>query len=463
MLGGLGIPNISHKVTAIRINYFLYNMRNPSQITTKLEISLIITQMEVGIFQQFLSQSFNKYGKFAALTLGTQMWKETEPFGLQLCAAPEAMWTHQPQGTGDIPIIDLAIQVYNQKGANMINRCRFYLNLISIYDLYVYDGSRIHPSYIHREYPPSRIPLAQWPSYPKPPKHYWILWNHFLHFHVPAYRSSIQFQWNTLSQPNYANIFFRHRQRLSIFRVVAEDVSEYNLLGTRQNKVFYESVPCLTSISPTDPDLYPVEIYTTLRGFQYIMKTNINSHAGERQAPPSPTLADMFRALPESLQILCGRVTFPPDDGNRLLATIESSYGCLYGDSDASLKRSTSAHSWFISSGNIDDIEDPYLHISGSGPVDGYAQHLSSTRGERQGQVAIAVIANLLLKFHKSNAPLKIISDSKNYHDDPNLDCIHRLRTHRTPDMVLRLQMRQETKELTLHREWVKGHQDNKP
>jgi hypothetical protein len=194
ILGGLGIPDVTSQVTAIRLNYFLFTIRQQSHVSMKLEISIIITQLEVGVFKQFFSQPFETFGHLTTRTLGTQIWRETEPRGIQLRAAENAIWTPKSQGISDIPIITLALQVYNKKGANMIIRCRLYLNVILIYDLYTYDGRQIHPAFLNNTLPPSLQPTIQWLAYPKPPKHYWSLWAQFIHLHVNCYQSSFQFQ-----------------------------------------------------------------------------------------------------------------------------------------------------------------------------------------------------------------------------------------------------------------------------
>jgi hypothetical protein len=60
--------------------------------------------------------------------------------------------------------------VYNPKGSAMINRCRLYLQAISLYDILTYDLHGIHPSYKQGECPPSRHSTIHWPNNPKPPK-----------------------------------------------------------------------------------------------------------------------------------------------------------------------------------------------------------------------------------------------------------------------------------------------------
>jgi hypothetical protein len=217
-LGGMGIPATSHQITATRHNYFLYNARSQTSLSQKLDISLTMTLLEIGTFGQFLSESYHSYGHLGSLTLGTQIWRETEPLGITLRATPSATWTPSAVGVGDIPIMELAIQVYNSRGTIMINRCRLYLNVISIYDLLVYGGSKIHPSFLQREYPPSRHSTISWPSYPCPPKSYWQLWSHIIHCHVTPYCKSQSIQWFPKISATYVNIFFRHHSNFKLYK-----------------------------------------------------------------------------------------------------------------------------------------------------------------------------------------------------------------------------------------------------
>jgi len=76
--------------------------------------------------------------------------------------------------------MELATQKYDKKESIMINRCRLYLQPISIYELLTYDLSQIHPSYKAKEIPPSRSHNIYWPQFAKPPRHFCQLWHHFL-------------------------------------------------------------------------------------------------------------------------------------------------------------------------------------------------------------------------------------------------------------------------------------------
>jgi len=135
----MGIPTQTQKATKDRINYFLYNMHRPSPAWEKMEASILFTQLEIGIFEQFLSSSFHRFGHLATKTFVVQIWGECEPNGIELCASPEVTWTPLPLSSADISIMDIATMKYDRRGSMMINRCHLYLHLISIYDLLTFD------------------------------------------------------------------------------------------------------------------------------------------------------------------------------------------------------------------------------------------------------------------------------------------------------------------------------------
>ena len=132
-LGGMRIPSTSQKKSKDRLNYFLCKIRGNSSNTKKLDKSIIYTQMEVGFFTQFFSLPFELIGHLAADSFCVQLWSELEPKGLILQSAIGCTWTPAPLCEGDIPLNLLAIQHYDSHGSSIINRCRMFLHLISIY------------------------------------------------------------------------------------------------------------------------------------------------------------------------------------------------------------------------------------------------------------------------------------------------------------------------------------------
>lgn len=79
-----GSPSPTQKITRERTNYFLMNIRRDSILEKKFSASIIYTQMEIGSFEQFFSLPFSQYSDLTTITMGIQIWSETEPFCLVL-------------------------------------------------------------------------------------------------------------------------------------------------------------------------------------------------------------------------------------------------------------------------------------------------------------------------------------------------------------------------------------------
>ncbi len=170
LLGGMGIPSPHQKITKDRINYFLYNIRWKSDIHQQLNISIIYSQIEVGLFHQFFAIPFYRYGHLATQSFCVQIWRKNEPFGLQVHPSSNSTWIPSPTSPGDRALMEFATLSYNMKGSSMKNRCRIYLQLFSVCDLLIYKTSTIHPSYYKGVLPPSRESSNLSPNVPRPPQ-----------------------------------------------------------------------------------------------------------------------------------------------------------------------------------------------------------------------------------------------------------------------------------------------------
>jgi len=147
LLGGLGVPPTLQKNAKDRLNYFLFNMRCPSTISQKFDISIVYTQIEIGTFEQFFSISYNEYGHLVFPSYCVQIWQEMEPQGIIIRPAEGLTWIPQPLCHQDKVLMDIVVTVYNKKGSACINRCRQYLQVILIIDLVIPHTNIIHPSY----------------------------------------------------------------------------------------------------------------------------------------------------------------------------------------------------------------------------------------------------------------------------------------------------------------------------
>jgi hypothetical protein len=178
------------------------------------------------------------------------------------------------------------------------------------------------------------------------------------------------------------------------------------------SKTIYQNVPHICDEIYSSIGIFPVDSHFTKAGI-YVMGC-FHHEAGTSSTTDMVTsLQSAFDLLDPSLKRLCGTVSFPNDNGTSLLSKINQSWNYIFGASDASIKQQRASHAWILSSGQCDDIEDPLLHIKGSGLVDGLPSLLSSSRGELAGITAITIIAQLFRAYHSSKAPVSIICDNQ--------------------------------------------------
>jgi hypothetical protein len=135
----------------------------------------------------------------------------------------------------------------------------------------------------------------------------------------------------------------------------------------------------------------------------------------------------------------------------------------IFGASDASFKQQSSSHTWIISPGDTIDIENPLLHIAGSGPVDGLPQKLSSGRGELARLTSITIIANLFNHYHSSRLPVKVICDNQSMVKKCNSLPLHCFWQHRDRNFDLFLMQQKIAKTIPISFTWIKRHAEKAP
>ena len=158
-----------------------------------------------------------------------------------------------------------------------------------------------------------------------------------------------------------------------------------------------------------------------------------------------------------------GYPVFPADNGETLFEKLWQSNKSLFGASDASLKLNHATHAWILSSGDIQNIIDPLLNISGTGPVHGHLQYLSSSRGELQGVTALLIMASLLFDYFDCLYYLAAICYNKGILSKCKRGSFNSLRSQRQANINLFLPQRKAAKSIGMTFSWVKSHMDKQP
>jgi hypothetical protein len=256
---------------------------------------------------------------------------------------------------------------------------------------------------------------------------------------------------------------FYHPITNCLFQQTQSEISFYKPI-TRQNRTstpIFVNVQYRVDTDPSFASMTPIDAVFTREGIQLVAPSDINSH-NESHNQDTSSLSKRFQALDPALQRLCGHFSFPPDDGITLLRRIQNNGNPLFGSSNASVRHLSFTHAWTITSGDISDLQNPLLCISGHGPTDGCPNSISSTRGELQGQTAMAIISDLFLTHNSSNASISLICDNKGAIQRCSNPPTGNLHHHRQPNMDILLQHHTVKRRRKISYQWVKAHQDTK-
>jgi hypothetical protein len=228
-------------------------------------------------FQQFFPLSSQDYSHLMTKSICIQLWQELEPSGLILRPNSSLHWTPLPLCTSDRLQNEIAIKCYNTKGSAMINGCRMFMQVTLILDLQLLLSIHpsIHPSIHHTSKVTFhyRVILQYYgPLFPRPPKTYWALWNHFLRHHIMPLVISISFPWDSISTSRFLPNFFKHRSSHFLYYKTDDQLTLYKLCpGARSRfRAVYDNVPYQCNIEYSSDQVFPVDIGVHISGISIV-------------------------------------------------------------------------------------------------------------------------------------------------------------------------------------------------
>ena len=205
----------------------------------------------------------------------------------------------------------------------MLNRCRMYLQLISLYDLLIYNTTEIHPAYLTGHIPTSRRSPMLWPNLPRPPKQYWSLWLSFLHAHIIPRIQTTRLSWDVPSI-RYSPIFFIHRCSIHLYSLSEGQLTKFNYQKAPHTKfqAIYLHVPYVCELEFNPNDFFPVDIHHHDKGLSIVSDFPHNEHTIPGMSTTT-NIREAFYTMHPSLQSICGNIQFPPDGGDTLICSIQ--------------------------------------------------------------------------------------------------------------------------------------------
>jgi len=213
-----------------------------------------------------------------------------------------------------------------------------------------------------------------------------MIWSYFIHIHIRPLLIDLHIDWNRISIPRFYPVFFKHSQSIHLYKWEDKSLTMYKLQNGANSrwKAIYLNVPYMVDLTFDQHAFNAVDVQLSTKGLS-IVGDWCGKIINQTQIHP-PSLETSFLQLHPALRETCGTVCFPSDNGRSLMEEITNSNGNVFGASDAPLKYVRATHAWIISSGKVDDLNNPLLHISG-GPAHRISHSLSLARGELQGVV----------------------------------------------------------------------------
>jgi len=198
--------------------------------------------------------------------------------------------------------------------SKMINRCRLFLQIISVYDLLIYKTNRLHPAYIKGEIPISQNSTIAWPAYTRPPKNYWKIWHSFIHFHIEPYVRKLPLQWNSHTSLRFSSSYYKHRYSHHLYKLVNDQLVTFKLgsRSTTRSQTTYINVPYLSDVIFHSEDFFCVDVHSHKKGLTLTVLGPFPPPFTSRTTTPPNSLHEYFEhSLHSSLQDICGRAFSP--------------------------------------------------------------------------------------------------------------------------------------------------------
>jgi hypothetical protein len=172
-------------------------------------------QLLVGSNINFFHLPYTKYAKGIKSSWLTSLWDcvSKVKFTLRL----KNSWTPDIQRINDVMLMDYFITLkYKPKTLQVLNRCRIYLQVLSLSDITSADGKEIIPQVLIGDKLSDRKSNLEWPTQQKHPKNNWIIWASALnHIHTRNRLKNKLTTW--LSEPHQSWFWYMNPIRSIIY------------------------------------------------------------------------------------------------------------------------------------------------------------------------------------------------------------------------------------------------------
>jgi hypothetical protein len=176
LYGGLSLPHAYLLQSLGQINLLLGHLRAKDKTSKLILISMSHLQLLVGSDSPFLHLPFNKKREMDRTLTADINIEPCVP--KKITVTVKRAWLPTLQWKHDIMLMQFFISLnFNPTQLETLNRCRIYLQVISLSDITSADGSIIVPAILQGLRLTDRKSTLLWPTQQHPKQSDWILWS----------------------------------------------------------------------------------------------------------------------------------------------------------------------------------------------------------------------------------------------------------------------------------------------
>ena len=171
---GLGLPDLYLEMQISKIKEFLRHCMTQSVLGQQIQMCLETMQMEAGVKKLILNYNYKLYSKLVTQGWMTHMWRFISENGYSFQGWKNDL---EPQRVGDKFIMEEIMKKgYNKEKLIRLNKCRKYLQVITLADISNGDGDKISKKFLDGKRDTSRRSRFKWNSQKRPTYNAWYEW-----------------------------------------------------------------------------------------------------------------------------------------------------------------------------------------------------------------------------------------------------------------------------------------------
>ena len=172
---GLGMPDLYLEMQINKVKEFIQHCMTELVLGKQLQFQLETMQLQAGVGDFILNYDYNKFSNLVFSGWIAHMWKFTSDMKYTFSGWNNVL---KPQRDNDKYIMEEFVRFgYTKQKLQLLNKCRIYLQAISLSDIANGQGNQIVKNYLEGRRDAARRSTFAWPNTKRPGYNDWYTWS----------------------------------------------------------------------------------------------------------------------------------------------------------------------------------------------------------------------------------------------------------------------------------------------